>query len=92
MLLIPLWWILGALIGAAASQKRGFSMIGGIVGGVLLGPLAFLLYFVTPSKGDALKKCFFCAEWVKPEAQVCKHCHKDISPRALYEARKAVRS
>lgn len=34
-------------------------------------------------KGDVLpittKECPYCAEIVKMEAIICKHCHKDIS-------------
>ena len=85
------WTLLGALLGVSASQKRGFSLAGGIIGGLLLGPLAFLLFFVSGiTAGDADKrKCPFCAEWVNGEAVACKHCGRDISPRAVYEARKA---
>jgi hypothetical protein len=35
------------------------------------------------------KKCPYCAEWVKVEAVACKHCGRDISPRALVQARHA---
>lgn len=73
-----LFWVgLGALIGVAAAQRKGFSIVTGIIGGLLLGPLAVLMFFVSGGKG-ALRKCPHCAEWIKPEASVCKHCHKDL--------------
>ena len=74
------WPLLGALIGAAAAQKKGFSTAAGAAGGALLGPFAFLIFFVSGvSPGEQQKKCPFCAEWVKAEAKVCKHCHRDLT-------------
>lgn len=35
--------------------------------------------FVTNSTGEQLVKCPFCAEWIKAEAKVCKHCGRDVS-------------
>lgn len=73
------WALLGALIGIAAAQRKGFSVAGGVIGGLLLGPLAVLLFFVSGvTRGDQQRKCPHCAEWVKPEAKVCKHCHRDL--------------
>ena len=75
------WLLLGGAIGAAAAQRKGFSMVAGVVGGMLLGPLAVLMFAVSGvvSSKDRQKKCPFCAEWVKPEAKVCKHCHKELA-------------
>lgn len=73
------WMVLGSLIGVAAAQRKGFSVVAGVVGGALLGPLAVLMFFVSGGKNQ-LKKCPFCAEWVKPEATTCKHCHNDLPP------------
>lgn len=74
------WALFGALLGVAASQKKGFSMVGGVIGGLLLGPLAFLLFFVSGvSGGEANKKCPACAEWIKAEATVCKHCRQPVA-------------
>jgi len=76
------WPLLGALIGFYAAQKKGFSAVGGVIGGLLLGPFAFLLFFVSGimSANEQQRKCPFCAEWIRPEATVCKHCHKDVPP------------
>src|SRR5262245_39536668 len=41
------WALLGALIGVSAAQRRGFSVVAGILGGLFLGPLAFLMYWVS---------------------------------------------
>lgn len=67
------WAILGALIGAAAAQSRGFGMASGILAGFLLGPLAVLMFAVS---SDRLK-CPHCAEWIRREARVCPHCQRD---------------
>jgi len=78
--MILTWGLLGALIGVAAAQKRGFSVIGGVLGGLLLGPLAFLMFFVTGVSGsDRNRKCPFCAEFIKAEAVVCKHCGRALT-------------
>lgn len=64
------WILFGALIGVSASQRRGFGTAAGVIGGMLLGPLAALMYFVS---GDR-RKCPQCAEWIKKEAKLCPHC------------------
>ena len=74
------WLLLGALIGAYAGQRRGFSPLGGAVGGALLGPLAILMFFISgiSSADERGRKCPACAEWVKQDAKVCKHCRHDL--------------
>ena len=73
------WPILGALIGVAAAQRKGFNLAGGILGGLLLGPLAVLMFFVSGvTRSDSRRKCPFCAEWIKEEAVVCPHCRRDL--------------
>ena len=77
------WIVLGALIGVAAAQRKGFSVVGGIIGGMLLGPLAVLMFAVSGVGGKpTTRKCPHCAEWVQAAAKVCKHCHRDIPPEA----------
>lgn len=74
------WPLMGAMIGYAASTRNGMSPVAGLIGGCLLGPLAFLLYFASGSGlGDDRKKCPECAEWVAAAAKVCKHCRADLA-------------
>lgn len=73
------WALFGALLGVAAAQKKGFSLAGGIIGGLLLGPLAFLLFFVSSVGGEARKKCALCKEWIQADATVCRHCHRVVT-------------
>jgi hypothetical protein len=68
--------LLGALIGYVAADARGFSKRAGIIGGVLLGPLAFLMFFV--SSVSRRRTCPHCAERIKLKAFVCKFCGRDV--------------
>ncbi len=64
-----LWLIFGALIGAIAANTKGFSMAGGVIGGILLGLFSPLLFLVSGTKkaepaAAATRKCPYCAETV----------------------------
>ena len=87
-MIITTWIILSILCGVYASGK-GKSGFGYFLLSVLLSPLiGFIAALI--SKEDTAKiekkemslgvkrKCPFCAELVKSEAIVCKHCSKDI--------------
>lgn len=70
-----IWAVIGALIGVLAAQRRGFSPVVGIFGGMLLGGFAFLMFFTS----DRRRKCAYCAEAIQPEATVCKHCGANLA-------------
>lgn len=72
------WMLLGALIGVAAAQKRGFSTAAGVIGGLLFGPLAFLMFFASSGR----RKCPQCAEWIGKDARICPHCNSAIDDAA----------
>lgn len=79
MVIAIMWLAFGALVGVAAAQKRGFSITAGVLGGILLGLLAPLMFFVSGvSPSDRVQKCPHCAEFIKAEALVCKHCGRDV--------------
>jgi len=69
MEILVLWFLFG-LIGMAIGVKKGMNQAIAFVAGVLLGPFALLMGFITPTK----KKCPQCAEQVELAAKVCKHC------------------
>ena len=85
------WPLLGALIGIGAGMKRGFNLAGAAIGGALLGPLAFLMFFMSGlvSRSEKQVKCPFCAEFIRPEAVVCKHCHRDLPGTSVVPERGA---
>ncbi len=82
-------WALLAILVALYAYGRGHSVIN-VLGFLLLGlvfsPLIALIAaaLIPPSdqtlidKGLA-KKCPHCAELVKPEAEVCSHCGRDLA-------------
>lgn len=78
--MLIIWALVGAAIGIFAAKARGLSLAEGLVGGALLGPLAFLLFFVSGTTDTTKKRCPYCDELVQRDARVCKHCGRDISP------------
>jgi phosphotransferase system glucose/maltose/N-acetylglucosamine-specific IIC component len=68
------WILFGALIGISAAQRRGFGTAAGVIGGMLLGPAALLMYFASSGR----RKCPQCVEWINKDAKLCPHCKSAI--------------
>jgi len=81
-------WLICGVVSAIVATNKGRSGCGWFATGVLLGPLGFILALVVPKneprveqrsiRSGESKKCPFCAELVKREALVCKHCGRDL--------------
>lgn len=82
------WLMFSALVGVFAS-KRGRSGFGWFLIALILSPLiaAILLALIPPNiahiesrelRTGTSRKCPFCAELVRAEARVCKHCGRDL--------------
>ena len=78
MTYVLLWGLLG-LVGFSIGLKKHLHVGDAILGGVLLGPISFLMVFLT----DEGKRCPNCAESVKQDAKICKHCGYDFTHQNL---------
>jgi hypothetical protein len=74
------WPIAGGAIGYAASRDRGYSPWLGLALGMLFGPLlAWVLFLIDGIfTANELKRCPHCAEWIEPQAKVCRFCQRDV--------------
>jgi hypothetical protein len=90
---LAIWAILACLPGAIA-QAKGRSFIAWWLYGVALLPIALIHSLVAEDlknpdpvwtaamRARTHRQCPFCAEEVKREAVVCKHCARDLPPEA----------
>lgn len=68
--------IVCGVLGALVRNTKGEPVVG-FFAGLFLGPLGVILAAAWPAdaRGPAgTKQCPDCAEWVKVDANVCKHC------------------
>lgn len=63
-------WVVCILAGAAIGARKG-QPIGGAILGFVGGPIGVVIALVV---GNDNKKCHRCAEFVKKDAAICKHC------------------
>jgi hypothetical protein len=79
MEVILFWTIIGGFVGALIGQRKGRTGEGAVLG-LILGPIGWLVVALGPDYKTAQesRKCPFCAELVKKEAKVCKHCGRDL--------------
>jgi hypothetical protein len=74
-------------LGAVVAQRRSGETGGGFLMGLLLGPIGVLIAALKKPdptlvdrsrQREGLTKCAFCAEYIKAEAIVCRHCGRNV--------------
>lgn len=94
---IVIWLILSILVAAYANSK-GRSGIGYFLLSMILTPVLGLIITIAVEPNiDKLeerailagkrRKCPYCAELVKNEARICKHCGKEIAKIIQFKMR-----
>lgn len=86
------WFVFAIAVGVFASN-RGRSGIGWFLLSLVISPLLGLIFVAVMKNLAAEKasanatpgpsshvKCPACAEWVLPEAKICKHCRSPLTP------------
>ncbi len=86
---IFIFWLFFSIIAGVIASNKGRSGFGFFLLSVILSPLIGIVCAVvaksniqsaqTPSPKTHIK-CPDCAEWVLPEASVCKHCGHALTP------------
>jgi hypothetical protein len=80
---ILFWAVVFGAVGQAIGARRGMRPIKGVLIGLILGPIGWILLALLPTSEEeqvranrqqGRKRCPQCAEWVQRGAKVCPHC------------------
>jgi hypothetical protein len=70
-----LFWLGAAAVVAVGANTRGRDSTGWFLLAILISPLLAGLFLIALPRGTrGQRKCPSCAEYIKTEATVCKHC------------------
>lgn len=72
-------WLFMGIIGWAIGKTKGRSSFG-LVLGLLVGPIGWLIVMLLPAEG---RKCPFCLSTVPEGAVICRHCRCDLPMRTI---------
>lgn len=75
---VLLVWLACGAIGGYAAHVRGWSVVAGVLAGILLGPFAVLLFVVSGVFTAGGRTCPECAEQIKLNAKVCRFCRAKV--------------
>jgi hypothetical protein len=85
------FWASCSILCSVIANKKGRDEAGWFLLGVLIGPFAILFALAAREDKQLLenrqlrtgrvRKCPFCAELIKREAVVCRHCGNDMPER-----------
>lgn len=85
-------WIISAVIAVIIGSSKGRAGLGLLLG-LLLGFIGVLIIALVPPNKENIeqtslldgtnRKCPYCAELIKRDAKICKHCGKEVEPEDL---------
>lgn len=92
MELLLIWIVMGGIVVAMIAASKGRSGGAWFLYGAAVWPIALVHILLTPrptviedsrvmEAGDH-RRCPYCAELIRREAIVCKHCGRDVGPEA----------
>lgn len=71
-------WFAAVMVNILLAEKKNLSTVLWAILGAFFGFLSTLILLVVPAGTVGLVRCPACAEAVKAEARVCKHCATPI--------------
>ena len=84
---IIVWFLCGIIAGTIGEWRRVGFVLHFLIG-ILFGPIGILTAFLfrptdeeryrSDGTSSGLTKCPYCAEYVKVEARICKHCRSEL--------------
>lgn len=88
-------WLLFGIVCGVIAETRGLGPVKWFVIGLLIGPFGIVLVLVLPPnekkleeaalEGGKFARCPYCAELIRHDAIVCKHCGREVRKAVAQE-------